>query len=472
MQGRARGAEESNIAELQGLFSPKSIALIGVPRELKPGRIFLAALLEQGFPWQIYVINPGASDIDGFKAYPSIKAVDGHVDAAIILVPGQKTPEVLQECAEKGVKLAILYTAGYGELGTEQGRLLEQRVSEIANSSGMRLLGPNCMGIYSPRAGLANFLGLSRQAGKFAIVSQSGSLANMLSLLAPKREMYFSWVFSTGNELDLGSSEILECLGQDEDTEFIGMYLEGIRDGSRFLTTLKTVSRKKPVFVWKLGGSDEGRRAARSHTGSMTGSSDAWEAAFRQSGCIRVVGLEEFVDMATALYFLPRKIGRRVGIVSGLNGLSIPFSSSCADFDLDVSPVSRGTGAAMSPLLGGSRERAGNLLEMDFSTPSGAARFRDVVAIMADDPHIDTIMVVGEWRTPEQSEGFSRAMSEARANAGKCFVVVNFTASEGEVIYPFFQRGIPVFDSVERAALSCSKVLQYQAWAAGQARCG
>ncbi len=458
------------IAELWGLFSPKSIALIGVPRELKPGRIFLAALLEQGFPWQIHVINPGATDIDGFKAYPSIKAVDGPVDAAIILVPGQKTPDVLQECAEKGVKLAILYTAGYGELGTAQGRLLEQRVSQIANSSGMRLLGPNCMGIYSPRAGLANFLGLSRQAGKFAIVSQSGSLANMLSLLAPKREIYFSWVFSTGNELDLGSSEILECLGQDEDTEFIGMYLEGIRDGSRFLKTLKTVSRKKPVFVWKLGRSDEGRRAARSHTGSMTGSSDAWEAAFRQSGCIRVVGLEEFVDMATAFYFLPHGLGRRVGIVSGLPGLSAPFSSSCTEVNLEVPAVSQGARAALSSALGASPQRAGNPLDMDFSMPSSVDRFQEVVAIMADDPCIDTVMAVGEWTTPEQSEGFSRAMSEAGTKAGKCLAVVNFTASQGEVIHPFFQRGIPVFDSVERAALACSKVLQYRRRVAEQAR--
>ena len=264
--------EQSGFERLRTLFNPRSIALVGVPRSLKSGSILLTALLDQEFSGPLYPINPKADEIEGLKAYPSIGAVEDDIDMAILMVPSSKTVQIMEECVEKGVKLVVLYTAGYREKGTDEGRALENRVLEIARSGGMRLLGPNCMGIYAPESRLSNFPKLSKTSGKMAFIAQSGSLTNMICSLMPLREIFFSMAVSTGNEIDLNSSDFLEYLAQDNSTDLIVLYLEGISNGTRFLNTVKNTAMKKPVLIWKVGMNSAGKKAVLSHTGSMMGS--------------------------------------------------------------------------------------------------------------------------------------------------------------------------------------------------------
>jgi acetyltransferase len=274
------------IAQLDALFEAASVAIVGVPRGMKMGKLFLVALLEQGFPGDIYPVNPQAKEIDGLKAYPSVSAIPGPVDLAIVLVPHDHALSVVKECARKGVKGAVLFTAGYKETGTTEGRALEEELVRVARSSGMRLIGPNGMGLYCPKTGLSFFPQVSKEPGPVGIISHSGSLTNILGRLAPQKGIRFSKVVSLGNECDLTSADFLTYLGRDPDTRVIGTYLEGIKDGPFFLKSLRAASLEKPVILWKVGLTREGGRAAASHTGALAGSR-GWS---RSCGGIRRVG--------------------------------------------------------------------------------------------------------------------------------------------------------------------------------------
>ena len=310
-------------AQLDTLFNPKSVAVVGVPRGLKTGKLFLMALMDQGFPGLIYPVHPQAKEIDGLKAYPSVSDIPGQVDLAIILVPHDRTLSIVRECATKQVKGAVLFTAGYKETNTDEGKALEEELVNVARSAGMRLIGPNCMGLYSPKTGLSFFPELPRESGPVGIISHSGSLANILCHMAPEKGLRFSKAVSLGNECDLTSGDFLAYLGMDPDTRVIGAYLEGIKDGPLFLNALREASLEKPVILWKLGITPEGRRAAASHTGALAGSREIWEGVIRQGGAVPVVGFEAWVDALVGFSLLPSFLGERMAIISGPGGLAV-----------------------------------------------------------------------------------------------------------------------------------------------------
>ena len=209
------------------------------------GKLFLVGLLDQGFAGKIYPVNPDAGEIDGLKAYPSVSEIPGPVDLAIILVPHTSALGVVKDCAAKGLKGAVLFTAGYKETGTAEGKALEDELTRIARSSGMRILGPNCMGLYCPKSGLSFFPELAPDPGPVGFVSHSGSLANILGRIAIKKGIRFSKVASLGNECDLNSADLIAYLGNDAETQVIGAYLEGIKDGGYLFEALKSASETK-----------------------------------------------------------------------------------------------------------------------------------------------------------------------------------------------------------------------------------
>jgi acyl-CoA synthetase (NDP forming) len=241
------------IKQIDDLFNPQSIAIVGAPRGIKSGSVFLSALLEQGFSGKIYPVNPRADNINGLKAFASVADIPATVDLAIVLVPHQHSLAVLRECAAKGVKGAILFTAGYKETGTREGKALEEELVKVARSAGMRLIGPNGMGLYSPKTGLSFFPRMSKDPGPVGIVSHSGSLTNILGVMASQKGIKFSKVISSGNECDLCAADFFTYLGNDPQTGVIGSYLEGIKNGSAFFKALRQASLKKPVILWKVG---------------------------------------------------------------------------------------------------------------------------------------------------------------------------------------------------------------------------
>ncbi len=286
---------------------------------------------------------PGRRKISGLKAYPGIKDIPGPVDLAIILVPVAHVLSIVKECAAKGVKGAVLFTAGFKETGTEEGRALEEAVVRVARSAGMRLVGPNGMGLYCPKTGLSFFPGVSKDPGPVGIISHSGSLTNILGNIAPQKGLRFSKVISSGNDCDLTAADFITYLGHDTDTTVIGGYIEGIKDGPYFLRALKQASLKKPVIIWKVGLTAEGSRASASHTGALSGSRKIWQAVESQTGAIPVVGFEAWIDALMGFSLLPAGLGRKVAIISGPGGLAVSAAEALGNEGLGLASLSEQT---------------------------------------------------------------------------------------------------------------------------------
>ena len=449
-------------AQMDAIFHPRSVAVVGVPRELKTGKLFLMALQDQNFPGKIYPVNPAADYIDALKAYPSVTAIPGPVDLAIILVPEQKCLEAVTDCAAKGVKGAILFTAGYKETGTDEGKRRENEVLRIARSADMRLIGPNCMGIYAPKSGLAFFPGLSRRPGSVGIVSNSGSLANILCRMAPQRGLYFSKAISLGNECDLSSIDFIDYLGGDPDTHVIGAYLEGIRDGNLFLKKIRALSHRKPVILWKVGLTPEGGRAAASHTGAMAGSADLWKAVVNQSGAIPVTGFEAWVDTLMGCALLPPLLGDRIAIISGPGGLAVSAAEACGFEGLRLAELSEETTAALARIVPPTGTSLRNPVDVGLTASLDMDIYIESARSVADDNGVDAIVVIGMGMTDESNRRYTESLIQIQRRSGKPFLMVNIPGFDPDLARAFLEAGVPFFESPERALGTYARIRRYR----------
>jgi len=448
--------------QMDSIFHPRSIAVVGVPRELKTGKLFLMALQDQHFPGKIYPVNPAAEYIDSLKAYPTVTAIPDPVDLAIILVPESGSLDAVADCAAKGVKGAILFTAGYKETGTDKGRKREEEILRIARSAGMRLIGPNCMGIYAPRSGLAFFPGLSRRAGSVGIVSNSGSLANILCRMAPQRGIYFSKAISLGNECDLSSIDFIDYLGEDPDTNVIGAYLEGIRDGNLFLEKVRAVSRHKPVILWKVGLTPEGGRAAASHTGAMAGSASLWKAIINQSGAIPVTGFEAWVDTLMGCALLPSLLGDRIAIISGPGGLAVSAAEACGFEGLKLAELSTKTTTALTRIVPPTGTSLRNPVDVGLTASLDMDIYIESARSVAGDDGVDAIVVIGMGLTDESNRRYTESIIHIQRTSGKPFLMVNIPGFDPELARVFLEAGVPFFESPERALGTYARIHRYQ----------
>jgi acyl-CoA synthetase (NDP forming) len=448
--------------ELDALFQPRSIAIVGVPRGLKMGKLFLTALRDQEFPGEIHPVNPEADEIDGLRAYPSVSAIPGPVDLAIVLVGQSSAFDVVKECAAKGVKGVVLFTAGFKETGTEEGRALEEEMTRVARSAGMRLFGPNCMGLYSPKTGLSFFPELSRESGPVGFISHSGSLANILGRIAPKRGILFSKAISLGNECDLCAADFLAYLGEDEDTRVIGAYIEGIKDGRNFLDALKAASLKKPVVIWKVGLTPEGAGAARSHTGAMTGSREIWDAVVRQTGAVPVVGFEELLDTLTGFSLLPEGLGNRMAVLSGPGGLAVATAEACGNSGLRLAELSSETRSALSRFVPPTGTSLANPIDVGLSASLVMDIYMDAARLLAADPGVDAVVVVGAGLTPESNQLYTDSMIRISRECGKPLLVVSIPGFDPALAETFSRSGTPFFETAERAVSVYARVRRRQ----------
>lgn len=448
--------------QLDSLFHPRSVAVVGVPRGAKMGKLFLVALLDQSFKGNIYPVHPDAEEIDGLKAYPSILAIPDTVDLAIILVPHTSALSVVEQCATKGVKGAVLFTAGYRETGTDEGKALEDELVQVARSSGMRLLGPNCMGLYCPKTGLSFFPELSKEPGPVGIISHSGSLANMLGRIGPQRGIRFSKVASLGNECDVNSADMLAYLGNDPDTRVIGAYLEGIKNGRYFFEALQSASRRKPVILWKVGLTAEGSKAALSHTGALTGSASTWGAVVRQGGGIAVVGLEQFVDSLMGFSLLSSCKGDRFAILSGPGGLAVAAAEACANAGLKLANLSPETLARLSELVAPTGTSLSNPVDVGLTASLIMEIYIQTARSIAADPGVDAVMVIGTGLTAESNQQYAESMIQAQKDYQKPFLIVNIPGFDRTISQTFCKAGVPFFETVERAITVYAQVRNYQ----------
>lgn len=454
--------EKEMIDRLNMLFNPESIAVVGVPRGMKMGRLFLTALLDQGYPGKLYPVNPRAGEIDGLKTYPTVTDIPGPVDLAIILVPHHQTIEVLKACAAKGAKGAVLFTAGYKETGTKEGVELEKELANISNSSGMRLIGPNCMGLYCPETGLSFFPELSRKPGPVGLISHSGSLANIMGRMGGRHGIRFSKAISLGNECDLNGADFLSFLGADPKTRVIGTYLEGIKNGERFIKVLKSVSSKKPVILWKAGLTPEGARAAASHTGALAGSRTIWEGVVRQGGGIEVVGFDAWVDALKGFTFLPERLGDRMAIISGPGGFAVAGAEACGMAGLKLAALSSGTVSKLNQFIAATGTSLNNPIDIGLSGSMNSETILNTVETAASDENVDAVLIFGTGMTAGDKELYSKTFGQIRDISGKAIILVSMPGFDQDDDGLYFEAGLPVFSSIERAMTTYAQVLNYQ----------
>jgi len=461
--------------ELDTMFYPKSVAVVGASSNPTGwgGTHFLTGLRDVGFSGNLYPVNPKATEIQGMKAYPDVKSIPEVVDFVIVGVPAPRVPEVLEDCIAAGVKNVHIFSSGFGETGEEEGRQLETKIIEIIRRGGLRVVGPNCMGIYVPASKLAGWGAKPEGSGSVAFVSQSGGHAEMLSRYVQELGVYFSKVISFGNAAGLQAYDFLEYLADDPETSVITMYLEGIRDGNRVAQLIKAINRKKPVIVWKGGLTTSGSRAVASHTGSLAGEERVWDAFYAQTGAVRANSLEEIVDVAMAFLHLTPPRGRRVLLLGGGGGNSVALADICGREGLEVPQLSaenRKKLAEFIPLAGNSVR---NPLDV-WLVQENSELFRHCVDIAVADPAIDLVIIDrhaggGDSDDFPNQEQQQHAVDDfildfAKKNTHKKPLVMatniinpspDSIASAARLRNEFAKAGIPAYSSQLNAGHSC-----------------
>ncbi len=330
--------ERNRTRNLDSAFAPASIAIAGVG-PMSAGKCYLDSLHDSGYKGDIYALNNKGGNMDGMVLYRSINDVPGQVDLVISCIPAAHVVQLLRGSAEKGVKVVAMFTSGFSETGRAGAKNIEAEIASLARSTGVRVIGPNCMGVYSPKAGVSFVSDFPKEAGKVAFVCQSGGHAIYVTRLAAERGVRFSKVVSYGNASDVNETDLFEYLATDEETEIVAAYIEGIKDGARFRNAVRTLAAKKPVIILKGGQTPEGARTAASHTSSLAGSDRVWDSLFRQAGVIRVYGLHEMVDMLVTFTFMPLPRGRRLAMVGGGGGASVLATDAGAANGFVLPPV-------------------------------------------------------------------------------------------------------------------------------------
>ena len=469
---------EGSLAALDYLFHPKTVAVVGASTQEGPGS-FVSATKQMGFTGGLYPVNPKADEIQGLKCYPSLTEIPGDVDYVISSVPLRYVEQLVEDAPAKNVKVIHFFTAGFSETGDEEATALERRILARAKDLGIRVLGPNCMGLYVPAAGLSFMPYLETEPGSVALLSQSGANAGEYCRSGAIRGLRFSKVVSYGNGSDIRESELLEYVAEDPDTSVVACYIEGVKDGPRFLRALKKAAAAKPVVILKGGRTEAGSRAANSHTGSLAGSLQIFDAAVRQAGAIRVDRLEELVDSTVAFRFLPRLPGPRAGIVGVGGGNSVLASDEVASYGLQMPPLPEATQRLLVEFTPSAGTSVRNPVDTSVGWgPEGLKPMLDTIRIVAEAPNIDFVLYHTGWGWgpnrpgPSLSEMASEAavkIGDLSHEVGKPVVCVARppTTEVGMTATLAFQeeaaaRGLPVFSSVQAASLALARLLAWQ----------
>jgi acyl-CoA synthetase (NDP forming) len=326
--------------DLDFLFHPNSVALVGITtsQTWHWTLTFLEGLLEIGFDRPLYLVNPKGGEIRGHKVYTSLKDVPGNIDYVIGLVNAHIAPQLVEECAEKGVRAIHFCTAGFSETGEADRVKLEFELAQVARKKGIRIIGPNCMGIYCPQSRLSFSPAFPKESGPVGVISQSGGNSIFLVRQAALRGIRFSKVISFGNACDINESDLLEYLASDVDTRIIALYIEGIKDGRRFRRAMEQAAKEKTVILLKGGATEGGARAAAGHTAALAGSQAAWDALCKQLGIISVSSIEEMIDVLVTLLFLPLPRGRNAVLFGAGGGASVLIADEFEKRGLRVPP--------------------------------------------------------------------------------------------------------------------------------------
>ncbi len=438
---------------LEAFFNPKSVAVIGASSNTtKLGHAVLKNLVDGGYAQigTIYPINPSADEILGHTAYPSVEDVPGSIDLAVIVIPYPYVPEALRTCGMKGIPAAIVISAGFREAGME-GLERERELVEIAREFNIRLIGPNCLGIldmYTPLN--ASFAAGTPPRGPMAFMSQSGALGTAVLDIALAGRLGLSKFVSLGNKADVSEIDLLQAWVDDEHTRVIMIYSEGMPNGQEFIQVARQITRKKPVIAIKSGVTQSGSRAVSSHTGSLAGSEQAYQAAFRQAGILRADSMQALFDMALAIGYQPPLPGERIAIITNAGGPGILATDALERANLTMARFEYETIHALEQYLPDAASAAN---PVDLLGDARADRYRFALETVSNDPNVDGILVVLTPQAMTEIESTAQAVGELSQKMDKpilaCFMGEASVVSGVEILS---KKGVPNFPFPERAA--------------------
>jgi len=445
--------------------SPQAVAVIGASREPeKLGYNVLHNIIQYGYAGHgaVYPINPNAKEILGLKCYPSVTVVPGPIDLAVIAIPSRQVMGALVECGEKGIKGAVIISAGFREMGLE-GWQREREIVDVARRYGMRLLGPNCLGLIDTIAKLnASFaVGMPKQ-GTIAFMSQSGALCTSILDMALADEVGFSRFISLGNKADLDEVDFIEQWADDPYTRVIIAYLEGIAEGTEFMRVARQVSRHKPIIAIKAGTTSAGSRAVSSHTGTLAGLERAYEAAFRQSGVIRARSVQELFDFSIAFARQPLLQNDRIAIVTNAGGPGIMATDACELAGLQLAPLEAETMASLRSFLPAA---ASVLNPVDLLGDARADRYEQAVSQVLNDPNVGGVIVIVTPQVMTQVEETARSVGQLSKERKKpilgCFMG---SAAVAPGIRILNENAVPNYPVPERAVAAMAAMMAHRHW--------
>ena len=337
-----KNATPSGRHPLDYIFHPRSIAIVGISADLPKlwiRRLYFDSLVQSGFPGQIYLVNPKGGEMAGFPIYHTLTEIPGPVDHVVVSIPAKYTPALLEECRTKGVKVVHVFSSGYAETGEPDRIDLQNKLVEIARQGNMRIIGPNCLGIFYPKGKIGLSSDFPMDAGSIGYLCQSGGNVDFMVRHASARGLRVSKVVSYGNASDINECDLLDYFAWDPETKVIAAYIEGISDGLRFVQALKKAAAAKPVVVFKGGYTEGGLRAAASHTGSLAGADAVWGGLLKQAGAIRVYSVEEMVDMLVALLRMTPPKGVNTCVLGHGGGASVMATDELERAGLRLVPI-------------------------------------------------------------------------------------------------------------------------------------
>ena len=471
-----------NESPLYSIVNPKSIAFFGASNTfMRMGSIMLSSIQLLGYEGKIFPIHPSEKEVRGLTAYTSILDVPEIPDLAIIVLPTEIVCQTLEDCGKKGIKHAIVVSGGFREAGPE-GAKLQKKLEAIARHYGIRFLGPNCLGVANPHIKLnPTPIQAEGPAGFVGLASQSGSFITQMFNYLHRHGMGFSAALSVGNEANIDIVDCLEYLGACPNTKVITLYIEGINRGDKFVKTAKAISRHKPIVALYVGGSEAGKRAGLSHTGSLSGPNEIYDGIFRQCGIIRAQTLTELFDYALALGTLPRPAGNRVVIQTHSGGPGATAADSCGRSGLTLPRLSPETVEKLKPLIPKTASTA-NPVDMTFSK-NPAEDYFSIPDILLQDTEADMLLsyflypglmierVLREMGVPEESIprevdkmilGYAdKFFSLTKLHPDKPIVGFTYRSLQEKMARTLLSRGVPIYQDPERAARSIAAVREY-----------
>jgi acyl-CoA synthetase (NDP forming) len=474
---------------LEFLFNPSSVAIVGASENPTTyGYAFMHHLQHYGYRGKLYPINPRQPEIAGAKTYPSLEKVPGNIDYIIHLIGVNNAPDIITQAARKGAKVVHILAGRAGETGRPEGKRLEAEILKRAREYGVRVLGPNCLGVFCPKTGLAFGFEFPEEPGKVGALIQSGGNSTDLMHIAGLRGVRFSKVVSYGNALDINEIDLLRYFMEDPETEIILSYIEGLRGSSReFLELVRRAAEKKPLVVCKGGRTVVGSRIALSHTGSLAGSVNLWETAIRQAGAVPVKNLDQMVNMAVAFSFLPPPKGKNVGIVGAGGGRSVLSADEWEENGFNVPPLPQNIRENL-------KRRGSQLWDWldnpaDISImPGDPLHVTDVLKEFIAHPIFDFIAADAEEDPPFSRDTFIQHLKEdmegyikISRRSAKPFLVTFDERSPGikdmdsyihrtraELRTLLVKEGLPFFPSVAEAATAVKELITYYQRRAGK----